>query len=129
MLAVVFMIAVLGSLLRQRRSPGATIAWLMLIVLMPPIGLPAYFFLGGRKLRNLSTTKDKIQLKPDSARRRLDAHCENLPGATALTATAATASVSRQWRGRRRSDRPHRRHQHSISINLRDEERRRQGHP
>jgi cardiolipin synthase len=66
--AVVFMIAVLGSLLRQRRSPGATIAWVMLIVLMPPIGLPLYLFFGGRKLRSVSATKAKIHLKPEAPR-------------------------------------------------------------
>jgi len=67
-LAVVFMIAVLGALLRQRRSPGATIAWVMLIVLMPPVGLPLYLLFSGRKLRTISATKAKIQLKPDAPR-------------------------------------------------------------
>jgi cardiolipin synthase A/B len=67
-LAVVFMIALLGSLLRQRRSPGATVSWLIFIILLPPIGLPAYYFFGGRKLRNLSTAKAKIELTPDAPR-------------------------------------------------------------
>ena len=67
-LAVVFMIAVLGSLLRQRRSPGSTVAWVLVIVLAPPIGLPLYLLLSGRKLRAISATKAKIELKPEAAR-------------------------------------------------------------
>jgi cardiolipin synthase A/B len=67
-LAVLFMIATLGSLLRQRRSPGATVSWLIFMILLPPIGLPAYFFFGGRKMRKLSQTKAKIELAPDTPR-------------------------------------------------------------
>ena len=67
-LAVVFMIAVLGSLLRQRRSPGSTVAWVLAIVLAPPIGLPLYLLFSGRKLRAISATKAKIELKPEAPR-------------------------------------------------------------
>jgi cardiolipin synthase A/B len=63
-LAVIFMIAVLGSLLRQRRSPGATVAWLIFIIFLPPIGLPLYLFFGGRKLEKLSAAKTRIELRP-----------------------------------------------------------------
>ena len=62
------MVAVLGSLLRQRRSPGSTVAWVLVIMLAPPIGLPLYLLFGGRKLRVISATKAKIELKPEAPR-------------------------------------------------------------
>jgi cardiolipin synthase A/B len=67
-LAVVFMIALLGGLLRERRSPGATIAWIMFIVLLPPIGVPLFLVFGRRKLRSIQAKKTKIALHPDAPR-------------------------------------------------------------
>jgi cardiolipin synthase A/B len=67
-LAIVFMIALLGGLLRERRSPGATVAWIMFIVLMPPIGVPLFLVFGGRKLRSIQANKAKIALHPDAPR-------------------------------------------------------------
>jgi len=41
-----------ASLLRSdRRSPQATLAWLLAVVLVPYVGLPLYLMLGGRKER------------------------------------------------------------------------------
>jgi cardiolipin synthase len=93
--AVVLMIAVLGSLLRQRRSPGSTIAWVMAIVAMPPIGLPLYLLFSGRKLRTISATKAKIELQP-GAPRPTDGWPpigEHLLGSYGLAAPAAGNSI------------------------------------
>ena len=38
-----------GALLRERRTPQATLAWLLAIVLVPYVGLPLYLALGARK--------------------------------------------------------------------------------
>ncbi len=95
-LAVVFMIAVLGSLLRQRRSPGSTVAWVLVIVLAPPIGLPLYLLFSGRKLRTISTTKAKIELRPE-APRATDGWApigERLLGGYGLAAPAAGNSIT-----------------------------------
>ena len=46
LLALVF----LANLLRQRRSPSSTIAWLLVILLLPYIGVPLYVMFGGRKM-------------------------------------------------------------------------------
>lgn len=94
-LSVIFMVVVLASLLRQRRSPGSTIAWVMLIVLAPPVGLPLYLLFSGRKLRKVNATKAKIVLQPD-APRPVDGWTpigERLLGSYGLAAPATGNSV------------------------------------
>ena len=44
-------------LLRAHRPPGVTMAWLLAIVLIPYVGVPAYFLFGGRKLRRMAGRK------------------------------------------------------------------------
>ena len=51
----------MAGLLRQRRSPSSTIAWLLAILLLPPyVGVPLYIMLGGRKVRRLARRKAPI---------------------------------------------------------------------
>jgi cardiolipin synthase len=50
----------MAGLLRQRRSPSSTIAWLLAILLMPNVGVPLYIIFGGRKVRRLARRKDRI---------------------------------------------------------------------
>lgn len=57
LVAVVVALLTLGAagvLLRERRSPQATLAWLLAIVLVPYVGLPLYLALGTRKVRRAS---------------------------------------------------------------------------
>jgi cardiolipin synthase len=59
----------LGTLLiahfiRQRRPPSDSVAWLLLIVLIPYVGLPLFLVLGGRKLRAMARRKRSIDLGP-----------------------------------------------------------------
>jgi cardiolipin synthase len=49
-----------SRLLRQRRSTTGTLAWLLVMVFIPYVGIPLYFILGGRKLRR--RTREKSQL-------------------------------------------------------------------
>lgn len=56
LLALIF----LADLLRQRRSPTSTLAWLMAILLIPYVGVPLYLLLGGRKLRRMAGRKSPI---------------------------------------------------------------------
>jgi cardiolipin synthase A/B len=44
----------------RRRSPSSTMAWLLAILLVPYIGVPAYLIFGGRKIRRM--TKNKADL-------------------------------------------------------------------
>ena len=60
LLALVF----LANLLRQKRSPSSTMAWLLVIVLAPYIGVPLYVVFGGRKMNPLATRKERIYEPP-----------------------------------------------------------------
>ncbi|OGV65211.1 MAG: hypothetical protein A2498_12455 [Lentisphaerae bacterium RIFOXYC12_FULL_60_16] len=42
---------------RTQRSPSSTVAWLLAILLVPYVGVPAYIILGGRKMRRMTRIK------------------------------------------------------------------------
>lgn len=51
-IAVFFLtLALLARVLTQRRTPTSAMSWLLAIALIPYVGVPLYFLLGGRKLR------------------------------------------------------------------------------
>ena len=54
----------IAHFLRQRRPPSDSVAWLLLIVLIPYVGLPLFLGLGGRKLRAMALRKRAIVLGP-----------------------------------------------------------------
>jgi cardiolipin synthase A/B len=56
LLALVF----LANLLRQRRSPSSTIAWLLVILFLPYVGVPLYVMFGGRKMNPMARRKSRI---------------------------------------------------------------------
>lgn len=49
-----------SGLLRERRSPGSAIAWLLAIITVPYVGIPLYLFLGHRKLRRRAAGKSSL---------------------------------------------------------------------
>ncbi len=51
MISYALAIVGIAHLLRHRRSPGATLAWLMVFVGLPLVGSVLYLMFGGRKLR------------------------------------------------------------------------------
>jgi cardiolipin synthase len=53
-------LVLMAGLLRQRRSPSSTIAWLLAILLLPNVGVPLYIIFGGRKVRRLARLKKPI---------------------------------------------------------------------
>jgi cardiolipin synthase A/B len=59
-LALVF----LANLFRQRRSPSSTVAWLLVILMFPWVGVPLYLMLGGRKMGRLARRKGEIYHRP-----------------------------------------------------------------
>jgi cardiolipin synthase len=61
-------LVLLAGLLRQRRSPSSTIAWLLVILLQPYIGVPLYFMFGGRKIRRMARSKEPIYQPSPGAR-------------------------------------------------------------
>ncbi len=53
-------LVLMAGLLRQRRSPSSTIAWLLVILLLPYIGVPLYIMIGGRKMQRMAQRKAPI---------------------------------------------------------------------
>jgi len=68
-------IILIPRILLERRHPGATIAWVLAIGLVPYLGVPLYFLIGGRRVRKISLTKDwgKRDDQPDPNTPVLDA--------------------------------------------------------
>jgi cardiolipin synthase len=59
-LGLVLILFFLLRLLREHRPPSSTMAWGIVIVLLPHIGIPLYLLLGGRKVRSLQRRKDGL---------------------------------------------------------------------
>ena len=76
-------LAFAGSLVRDRKPSGSTAAWLLAITLVPWLGVPLYFFFGGRKLRRATE-------KPDLGRRTTAQHSDD-PIERVLISTGAGA--------------------------------------
>jgi cardiolipin synthase len=45
---------------RETRSPSSTVAWLLAILLVPYLGVPAYMLFGGRKLKHMTKYKANL---------------------------------------------------------------------
>ena len=86
-----FMLAVfaIARLMSEKRPPSNTVAWLLVIVLIPYVGVPLYLLLGGRKLRRLM--KRKTRLRPGGAERPQTVS-PLTHAATALTITRSGAN-------------------------------------
>jgi cardiolipin synthase len=55
-------ILAIAQMLRQRRSPSSTSAWLLAIVAVPYVGVPLFLMFGGRKLRIQADAKADLDL-------------------------------------------------------------------
>ena len=53
-------LVLMADLLRQRRSPSSTIAWLLVILMLPYVGVPLYIMFGGRKIKRMARRKQLI---------------------------------------------------------------------
>lgn len=47
---------------REQRTPSSTLAWLLAILLIPYVGIPAYIIFGGRKIRGMTKSKPVLAL-------------------------------------------------------------------
>lgn len=59
---VLLVLFALARLAGERRQPSNTLAWLLVIVLLPYVGVPFFFLFGGRKIRRLAARKRRIRL-------------------------------------------------------------------
>ena len=59
-----FLLAVfaIARLVGEKRPPSNTLAWLLIIGLVPYVGVPLYVLIGGRKLRELKKRKHPVVL-------------------------------------------------------------------
>jgi cardiolipin synthase len=57
-------LVLLAHLLGQRRTPSSTIAWLLMILLLPYVGVPLYLMFGGRKIRRMAEKKEPVYASP-----------------------------------------------------------------
>jgi cardiolipin synthase len=55
-------ILAIAQMLRQRRTPSSTAAWLLAIIAVPYVGVPLFLMFGGRKLRRRAESKDDLDL-------------------------------------------------------------------
>ncbi len=61
-LGFVLALLLLAHILRERRSPTSTLAWLMAVVFVPYAAVPLYIMIGGRKLSRRGETKPMLHL-------------------------------------------------------------------
>ena len=53
-----FALILIPRILLERHHPGATVAWLLAIGLIPYLGVPLYFLIGGKRIQKISREKD-----------------------------------------------------------------------
>jgi cardiolipin synthase A/B len=88
--STVLSVLAVAQILRQRRSPSSTAAWLLAIIALPYIGAPLFLMFGGRKLRRRAAAKETLGMVahaalPDEAANHLDRTLRSygIAGATA----------------------------------------------
>jgi cardiolipin synthase len=57
-----FALLVVAGILRQRRSPASSLAWLLAILLLPLIGIPLFWLFGSRKIMRIAKAKPPVEL-------------------------------------------------------------------
>jgi len=69
-LGIVCAVLIIRRISEERRSPGNTIAWLLLVLLVPFIGVPLYLMFGGRKSRRKARLKSAVNRYAQTLSRR-----------------------------------------------------------
>jgi cardiolipin synthase len=60
---VVLVLFVVGDMLRRRRAPTSTTAWLLAVIFIPWAAVPAYLIFGTRKLKSAEDLKTPLALR------------------------------------------------------------------
>jgi cardiolipin synthase len=76
-----------ARLLAEKRQPGNTFAWLLVIVLVPYLGVPLYLLFGGRKLQRLIAHKSRIAPSLDGSTPPFDLTGQLLPTVQTINAS------------------------------------------
>ncbi|MEM7223350.1 MAG: phospholipase D-like domain-containing protein [Pseudomonadota bacterium] len=61
-LGFILALIAVAHMLTQRRSPQSAIAWLLVMILVPWVGVPLYIMFGGRKMAALARSKSEIRM-------------------------------------------------------------------
>lgn len=61
-IGLILAVVVFSKILRSRRSPPSTLAWLMAIIFIPVVGVTLYILFGGRKTRHMIESKPLLSL-------------------------------------------------------------------
>ena len=95
----VFAFLLIPRIILERRQPAATIAWVLSIALLPVVGVPLYYLVGGRRIRRHIRAKIEAvgaaessvenRIRPDELPRAVAADCGRV-----LTAAGAPPPVS-----------------------------------
>ncbi len=64
---VAYAVFTAATILLERRRPTATLAWILVLVFLPPIGLVAYLLIGRRKARRSRRARRRKSLRPTRA--------------------------------------------------------------
>jgi cardiolipin synthase len=83
---------VIARLMSEKRQPGNTLAWLLVIVLIPYVGVPLYLLLGGRKIKQLVARKDMMRLQLPGAPPAREM-VQHLPSTKTILSNGAGAPV------------------------------------
>ena len=62
LLGFLLTIAAIAHMLRHRRSPSSTVAWLLLFVALPYVGVVLYLMFGGRKMKRAAMLKSSVRI-------------------------------------------------------------------
>jgi cardiolipin synthase len=62
-------LVVVAGIVRQKRSPASSVAWLVTILLLPLIGIPLFWLFGSRKIDRIAKSKPHVVLTPDPVAR------------------------------------------------------------
>ena len=76
-----------ARLLAEKRQPGNTFAWLLVIVLIPYVGVPLYLLFGGRKLQRLIARKSRIAPSLEGSNPPFDLAGQLLPTVQTINAS------------------------------------------
>ncbi len=107
LLGIVFTVMVIASMLRQRRSPQSSVAWLLFMIFFPYLGAPCYLIFGRRKLKNIhgiQTAKLEFPVNrtvPENEATRIDLMLRSygIPGATNGNLVRMLTTGQEGWEG------------------------------
>ncbi len=65
-LGFILALVLLSHIIRERRPPTSTLAWLMAIIFIPYLGVPFYFIFGIKKVKHQIDSKQMLPIQPAS---------------------------------------------------------------